>query len=71
MVEVEAIQHRFECLLPTLNERMRRLVTAAESLAIGYGGISRVARATGISRRAIARGIAELRHAPDASGGGE
>jgi transposase len=70
MVEVEAIQHRFECLLPTLDERTRRLVAAAESLAIGYGGISRVARATGVSRRAIARGIAELRHAPGSPVGG-
>ena len=64
MVKVDAIRHRFECLSPTLDERMRRLVAAAESLAIGYGGISRVARATGISRRAIARGIAELGQAP-------
>jgi transposase len=69
MVEVEAIRRRFECLLPTLDERVRRLVAAAESLAIGYGGISRVARATGISRRAIARGIAELSQAPGSRGG--
>jgi hypothetical protein len=32
---------------------MRRLVAAAESAAIGYGGVSVVARATGVSRRAI------------------
>src|SRR5271157_3666706 len=35
---------------------MRRLVAAAESEAIGYGGISAVARATGVSRRAITEG---------------
>jgi transposase len=70
MVKVDAIQRRFECLLPTLDERRRRLMAAAESLAIGYGGISRVARATGVSRRAIARGIAELSHAPGSRGGG-
>ena len=70
MVKVDAIRHRFECLSPTLDERMRRLVAAAESLAIGYGGISRVARATGISRRAIARGITELSRAPLPRGGG-
>ena len=39
---------------------MRRLIAAAESLAIDYGGISVVSRATGVSRRAIARGIVEL-----------
>src|SRR4051812_1588292 len=64
MGDVEAIRRRFECLLPTLDERMRRLVAAAESLAIGYGGISVVSRATGVSRRAIAQGIADLNQDP-------
>jgi hypothetical protein len=40
---------------------MRRLVAAAESEAIGYGGVSAVARATGVSRRAITEGTKELR----------
>jgi hypothetical protein len=40
---------------------MRRLVAAAESEAIGYAGVSEVARATGVSRRAIAEGMKELR----------
>src|SRR5580698_1802019 len=39
---------------------MRRLVAAAESVAIGYGGVSVVARATGVSRRAITEGMKEL-----------
>jgi len=39
---------------------MRRLVAAAESAAIGYGGVSAVARATGVSRRAITEGMREL-----------
>lgn len=39
---------------------MRRLVAAAESVAIGYGGVSLVARATGVSRRAITEGMREL-----------
>ena len=60
MVDIDAIKRRFESLLPTVDERMRRLIAAAESLAIAYGGISIVSRATGVSRRAIARGIVEL-----------
>src|SRR5260370_39647666 len=40
---------------------MRRLVAAAESEAIGYGDVSVVARATGVSRRAITEGVKELR----------
>jgi Rhodopirellula transposase DDE domain len=39
---------------------MRRLVAASESAAIGYGGVSVVARATGVSRRAITEGMKEL-----------
>jgi hypothetical protein len=46
--------------------RMRRLIAAAESLAIDYGGVSIVSRATGVSRRAIARGIVELGNPPGA-----
>lgn len=54
------IQRRFRSLSAFLDERMRRLVAAAESEAIGYGGVSAVARATGVSRRAITEGIKEL-----------
>jgi len=54
------IQRRFQSLSPFLDERMRRLIAAAESEAIGYGGVSAVARATGVSRRAITEGIQEL-----------
>jgi len=47
-------------LFPHLTERQRRLAAAADARAIGYGGISQVSRATGISRLTIARGLAEL-----------
>jgi CHAD domain-containing protein len=43
-----------------LNERARRLFVASEALAYGYGGISAVSRATGVARRTIRVGIAEL-----------
>jgi len=55
-----SIRQRFQHLLPTLNERQRRLWAAAEASARGYGGVSLVARATGVSRRAIHVGLAEL-----------
>ena len=57
----EDIQQRFRSLSAFLDERMRRLMAAAESEAIGYGGVSAVARATGVSRRAITEGLKELR----------
>jgi hypothetical protein len=59
-VNREDIGLRFRSLSGFLDERMRRLVAAAESVAIGYGGVSAVARATGVSRRAITEGMKEL-----------
>lgn len=64
MVDIEEIRCRFESLAPVMNERTRRCLAAAEAKAIGYGGVSLVSLATGVSRRAIAAGIAEL-EAPD------
>jgi hypothetical protein len=60
MVNHEDVRQRFRSLSTFLDERMRRLVAAAESAAIGYGGVSVVARATGVSRRAITEGMREL-----------
>ncbi len=59
LVNHSDIQRRFRSLAPFLDERMRRLVAASESKAIGYGGVSVVARASGVSRRAITEGIKE------------
>jgi Rhodopirellula transposase DDE domain len=56
----ESVGLRFRSLSSFPDERMRRLVAAAESAAIGYGGVSLVARATGVSRRAITEGLKEL-----------
>jgi hypothetical protein len=60
VVNHKDIQRRFRSLSAFLDERMRRLVAAAESEAIGYGGVSAVARVTGVSRRAITEGMKEL-----------
>src|SRR5712692_9915401 len=43
-----------------LDERTRRLLAANEARSLGYGGVSRVNRACGLSRNAIARGIEEI-----------
>jgi hypothetical protein len=66
----EEIRQRFELLSPHLDERTRRLTAAAEAAVIGFGGASRVARATGISRLAIGRGLKELKVAPGSHPGG-
>jgi Rhodopirellula transposase DDE domain len=69
MAEVEAIQRRFELLARHLDERTRRLLAASEAMAIGRGGASTVARATGVSRRVIGAGIKELSDGPTAGAG--
>lgn len=59
-MDKEKISKRFGILEPILNERMRRHFAAAEALAIGHGGITLVAEATGVSRRAITAGCKEI-----------
>ena len=61
MADEKEVARRFALLAPEMNERMRRLLAAAESLTSGYGGVSVVSRATGVSRRAIGAGIEELK----------
>jgi transposase len=61
MVAEAAIRRRFRLIERHLDERQRRLVAAAELAAAGPGGVSAVARATGVSRRAIRTGAKELR----------
>src|SRR5436853_4226062 len=48
----------------TLDERQARLCAAERALAVGWGGITHLARVTGLARDTIAKGIAELRAGP-------
>src|ERR1039458_6523482 len=52
--------HKLSALWPLLDERGRRLFAASEALSLGYGGISQVRRACGLSRKAIAHGVQEI-----------
>ncbi len=54
------IRARYVALAPALNERQRRLWAGAEAAVIGRGGIALVARATGLCRQTVARGVREL-----------
>ena len=55
-----AIREKFRALGTLLDEHTRRVWAATEANTFGYGGVSLVARATGISRRAIAMGLREI-----------
>ncbi len=61
MIDVDDIRLRWRQAETFLDERSRRLLAANEALAHGYGGVSAVAKATGLARSTINRGIREFR----------
>lgn len=62
------IRSKFSELSPVMNERVRRLWAAGEAKALGYGGISVVARATGLSRVTITAGLGDLQALEQSAG---
>jgi DNA-binding phage protein len=54
------LAQKFAAILPHLNEKQRRLLLAAEARSLGRGGISRVARAAGMTRPTIQKALQEL-----------
>lgn len=58
---LERIRHKFASLDPIMDERVRRQWAASEALALGWGGISLTAQATGLARNTITQGVRELR----------
>jgi Rhodopirellula transposase DDE domain len=50
----------YELVSPRLDERQRRLLAAAAARTLGRGGITMVARATGMSRQTVYDGLADL-----------
>lgn len=57
---IATIKRKYTAILADLDERASRRWAAAEAIALGYGGITTVALATGISDRTIRNGIKEL-----------
>jgi len=60
MVSLRDMRQKLQNLWPHLNERSRRMLAAAEATQIGYGGVSLLSRACGLSRVTIIKGIREL-----------
>jgi hypothetical protein len=67
MTDENRLLQKYERVWPHLNERQRRLVAAADAQLLGYGGIAQVARASGLNRSTLHRGLKDLR-APVLSG---
>lgn len=60
-IKIDALKSKLSKLLPTLNEKQRRLLVASEANALGRGGVQALHLATGMSRPTIYRGIEDLR----------
>jgi Rhodopirellula transposase DDE domain len=57
---VERIRVKYLALSSVMDERVRRYWAATEAMALGWGGISAVAVATGLARNTVAAGVREL-----------
>ena len=55
-----SLRRKFASVWSLLDERSRRLMAASEALSLGYGGVSTIRRASGLSRKAIAKGMREI-----------
>ncbi|HLG26072.1 MAG TPA: ISAzo13 family transposase [Candidatus Gracilibacteria bacterium] len=55
-----SLRRKFFDVWSLLDERSRRLMAASEARSLGYGGVSKVRRACGLSRKAIAKGMHEI-----------
>ena len=60
MMSLRDLKRKFRAAWPHLDERTRRIMAATEAMSLGYGGVSLVSRACGLSRKAIRKGIGEL-----------
>jgi hypothetical protein len=56
----EVVAGKYEVIAPFLDERQRRLWLGVEAQALGRGGVSAVARATGVSRTTVTAAVKEL-----------
>jgi len=61
MSTLAQLTQKFRPVWPLLDERTRRIMAASEAIGLGYGGVSLVRRACGLSRKAIVKGIREIR----------
>lgn len=68
MDALDELQAKWNYVMPHLDERQRRLMAAAEARVLGYGGISLVAQASGLSRTTVHKALEELGVEPPAAG---
>ena len=57
---IEGIRQKFLALAPMMDERMRRQWAASEAQSLGWGGVTAVAKATGLAWNTVKAGLREL-----------
>ena len=60
MRDVGTVEYKYRALAGRLDEATLRLWAAVEARSLGRGGMSAVAKATGLSRTTIHSGLEEL-----------
>jgi hypothetical protein len=70
MTEKEKIKERINSVLPLLNESQKRQYLGAEARSMGWGGISKVSKLTGVNRASIKCGIDEIEGVKEKAGDG-
>jgi biotin operon repressor len=58
---IDIVREKYSKINFCLNEKSRRIWAATEASSLGWGGISIVSKATGISRTTITKGLEEIR----------
>lgn len=64
-----AVRKRYREMAPVLNEQSRRRFVALEAQALGRGGVSLMARISGLARSTIYQGLSDVRNRVFISGG--
>jgi len=54
------LKEKYDFILPALNEKQRRMLLVADAKYFGFGGITSVSKASGVTRATIHNGINEI-----------
>ena len=61
MSDASTLERRLRAIWPVLDERTRRITAANEAMSLGYGGVTLVHQACGLSRQSIVKGMQEIK----------
>ena len=67
--QVRAVRQRYRDMAPVLDEQSQRRFAAMEAGTLGHGGVSTMARITGLARSTIYRGLSDIRDKVSAPAG--